>query len=263
MTGVAQGAVLKVSKFGGTITTLASMQNVPNSIAVYGADAYWTNRVGGSVMRVPTGGGTATPLVPTGQTQAAGIAVDANFVYWATHVASVGTIAKSPLGGGGFSNIGTNLDYPAVIAIDATHVYFTRPVANGSVSKVALGGVVPVDIATAQAQPNGLAVDSTHVYWTTQTGGQVRKAPIGGGAQVTLTQNQAAPVGGHVDSTHFYWVNSGSTASDGTVMRIPIAGGSPAEQLAAGQHKPNWIAGDAKAVYWVNSGDGTVMKVAK
>jgi len=45
---------------GGTLTTLASGQNWPQGIAVDATSVYWTNYRGGTVMKVPTGGGTPT-----------------------------------------------------------------------------------------------------------------------------------------------------------------------------------------------------------
>ena len=48
--------------------------------------------------------------------------------------------------------------------------------------------------------------------------------------------------------------------NDGTVMKVPLAGGTPTT-LASGLPAPWGIAVDATSIYWVNSGDGTVMKM--
>lgn len=104
----------------------------------------------------------------------------------------------------------------------------------------------------------------------------------------TLASGQASPYAVAVDGTSVYWVNRGTSTfegcnsisspsfpgaclpvwrdnNDGTVMRMPLGGGSPTT-LATGQSPPQAIAVDATNVYWTTSGDntanGTVMKVS-
>jgi hypothetical protein len=66
-----------------------------------------------------------------------------------------------------------------------------------------------------------------------------------------------------VDRTSVYWTDTGlitSATVSGTVMKIPLAGGTPTT-LASGQDQPYGIAVDTSAVYWTNRRDGRVMKV--
>ena len=68
------------------------------------------------------------------------------------------------------------------------------------------------------------------------------------------------PQGMAVDVTYLYWTDWGSF---GTVMRVPVGGGTPTT-IAAGQGKPTYLAVDAAGVYWTNlSNGGTVMMLAK
>jgi hypothetical protein len=64
-----------------------------------------------------------------------------------------------------------------------------------------------------------------------------------------------------IDSTSAYWTNldragMSCTQCNGTVMKIPLDGGTPVA-LAAGQASPAGIAVGASDLVWANAGDGT------
>jgi hypothetical protein len=106
--------------------------------------------------------------------------------------------------------------------------------------------------------------------------------PSAGGTPTVLAAGQAYPTAIAADATSVYWTNGGSGTCPptnpsctppptGTVMKIPIDGGTPTT-LASGQNNPQRIAIDATNVYWTNEGspgqgsapsntDGTVMQV--
>jgi sugar lactone lactonase YvrE len=60
---------------------LADGQLGPTSIRAYGSDLYWSNNLGGTIMRMPKVGGTPVPIAEN-QASPAGMAVDAVAVYW-------------------------------------------------------------------------------------------------------------------------------------------------------------------------------------
>jgi Stigma-specific protein, Stig1 len=62
------------------------------------------------------------------------------------------------------------------------------------------------------------------------------------------------PIALAVDETHVYW-----TTAAGSVQRAPKAGGA-IETIAAGQKAPDLIAVDGKRAFWLNQGDGTVVR---
>ena len=97
----------------------------------------------------------------------------------------------------------------------------------------------------------------------------VPKPPLcpGGRCEVTLASCQDWPAGIAVNANYVYWVSGGASAADGTIMRVPIGGGSPVV-LASGLSSPAQLALDSTDVYWTNAGteknhyaDGTVMKM--
>ncbi len=60
---------------------------------------------------------------------------------------------------------------------------------------------------------------------------------------------------------YLYWVNQGTNAgtyADGNVMRARVDGATPlaAETVAADQNRPQGIATDGVALYWVCFGEG-------
>jgi hypothetical protein len=238
--------------------TLASSQITPNCIAVYDSYVYWTNNgsSNGSVMKVPVGGGTPTPLA-TGQSTSKGaancIAVNGTGVYWAT----ADPIMSVPLAGGTPNPVLSGQGSPNGITIDATSVYCTNRV-GGTVESVALGGGMPTSLASGQSYPGSIAVDATNVYWlTSSTTAMVMEVPLGGGTPVPIATGQNNPSGLAVDATSAYWTNNG----DGTVMKVALSGGSPTT-LATQPGNPNDLTIDATSVYWaINGSGGTIMKV--
>jgi sugar lactone lactonase YvrE len=73
---------------------------------------------------------------------------------------------------------------------------------------------------------------------------------------------QGAPDGIAIDplpnEQFVYW----TAFDDGTVMKIPLAGGTPF-QMATNQNNPTAIAVDTDNVYWASEGNGAIVKVAK
>ncbi len=86
-------------------------------------------------------------------------------------------------------------------------------------------------------------------------------APAPGAARV-LASSQDSPGPIAVDARNLYWTNLGSYCcgkapsryEPGSVMQMPIDGGTPIE-LAANQSHPNAIAIDQAHVYWTTEGD--------
>lgn len=148
------------------------------------------------------------------------------------------------------------------IAVNASHVYFTRRDA-GTVSRVArAGGAVQV-LAEGQNLVQSLALDQNNVYWLNNGFGtpSLQKLPLAGGEPVEIASTTDANLASlAIDATYAYWGGSGS------IVKTPLAGGAE-ETLASGQLNNGALAIDSTNVYWLNYGDGantgSVMKVPK
>ena len=113
----------------------------PNGIAVDAQNVYWTNQVGGQIMRCAIRGCDGQPtMLASGQSYPSAIAVDGTSIYWAN---------------GGLTG------------------------KDGQIMKCARDGCngAPTVLASGQPSPYGIAVDATSVYWTNRgaaaTDGQV------------------------------------------------------------------------------------------
>ena len=226
----------------------------PRDVAVDGANVYWTNESGGTVMRVPKGGGTSVE-VGWNQPFAYGVAVDGMRAYWTTRQQTPnGTVGSAPLGGGAPSAIMTNLDLPEAIGVDATHLYW---LARSGLYRADKMAPVPGMIASASIIPGRLILDPNYVYWTDYNSGAINRTPKGGGATEGLASGQVAPLGIAIDATSAYWVNF----MGNTVYKVDIATRATTELCAA--ESPRDVVVDDDYAYFTNSASNTIRRVAK
>lgn len=257
--------------------TVAPGQSDPFSIALDGTYAYFANYSGGTVMKVPLAGGSATTIA-SGQSHPIAVAVYGGDVYWANDGTAAGgymdgSIMAAAMDGGAPVMLARQQTSPARLATDGANVYWTNEgtsainYTDGAVMKLALSaGATPVVLAANQAGPLGIATDGANVYWVTagtaangNADGTVMKvASSGGGMPIQLASGQASPMSIAVDAMNAYFTNT----LDDTVNSVPLAGPAPApvSTLASAQGKPFGIAVDATNVYWTNEISGSVMK---
>jgi len=166
--------VMRVPLTGGASDTLATGQSA-SSIAVDGANVYWTNwsaDLVGAVMRAPLSGGIPQTIA-SGQTVPHAITVDAHNVYWAND----GNLMRVPMAGGSPEALVSNQTSINGIAVDGTNVYWTnwapngapagqlgKGTSDGTVMKVSASGGKPQVVAASQSG-RAIAVDATSVYW--------------------------------------------------------------------------------------------------
>ena len=194
------------------------------SIATDGSNVYWTDSGnGGAVRRAPNGAPVSTPsTVAGGQMGADGLALDATSVYWSTNDPVNGAIHSAP-----------------------------KNTTNGSGSLV----------VTKQASPHGVAVANGFIYWINQANGtpkaaSINRVPVTGGAPAVLASQLSAPQTIAVNGDSVYWTD----ALDGTISRVPLAGGSPPQFVVAHEAAPAGLALSSTCLYFTDVADQTAGK---
>lgn len=159
-----------------------------------------------------------------------------------------------------------NVEPLAGIAADDHHVYFSvirYDATSGSVSSYEIDAVaLPCGSASRLVTRSGAVqtaegmvgpvLDNGVLYWI--DGGGLLALPVAGGQPTTLIGSRPAPFQTRgfyspalaVHGGYVYWADV-----DGTVSRVPVAGGAP-DILASGYGSPGAIAVDDANVYWAS-----------
>jgi hypothetical protein len=232
----------------------------PKELAVVGSDVFVASPGKDDVIRAPADGSLAPATHFDAPQALETLAADASGVYFdgpgAIYVTTDGT--QQTL-------IASSIEQPALIATDATHVYFTT-LASGSVYRVVKSGGTTgplTPIASAGTRTRGIAVDTQWLYFSTWDNANpvsstvYRIAKDGGGPLQTIGGG-AGSISLVRAGPYLYWANQGTNPSftDGTIQRARVDGATPdpVETIATAQNRPRGIAGDATAVYWLNCG---------
>jgi sugar lactone lactonase YvrE len=263
---------------------LADHQNGPTKLALTATDVVWLNEIGGQVMKVAKAGGAVVELARR-QEVPLGIAVDADRAYWTTRTGNgdsdsltdphpTGGVWSVALAGGAApAALAAKRAYPDPIAVDAGRVYFGErgltAGKGGQLARVAAaGGAVAAIHAGA---PGGIVVAGDRLYWSVggtcesvngapmPDDGAIWSSPIQPLAPTLLAGKLRCPEGIAVDADAVYVADM----DDGTILRVPKAGGAPAVAATDDARGPRYVAVDATSVYWLNQGTGKLRRRGK
>jgi hypothetical protein len=252
---------------GGTRTKIQSVSFAVN-IAVTGQNLYWLAAGGGAyvyegTVGVPNSGSSSIYYAGVNFTD---IAVAPNGAHFYFVRYSPSTAASDLMSCDTSSVTCTSLvsytagygdEGPGVVT-DGTYIFW-QSISSKTIERYTLSTATNDHYATNQFQPYGLAINGPNVYWGIGSGG-IEWAP-------ETTPAPASPhfVTGTVpnyvdalvsDGRYFYWLSQNAS----TVSWVPIGGGTAVTLGIANQ--PAKLCRDNTAIYWTNSGDGTVRRMA-
>lgn len=223
----------------GINTSVVPVGSIIGGIAFNATHVFWASMDG--VYRAPIdGAGTPQHLFSAGI--APGVAIDGQHFYAATMSGPSAIVRGNLDGSGSNASFMTGVGNPTMIAVDATHIYWTDQ-GNDSIGRANLDGTgINTTFITGATDAYGIAVTGSHIYWTSGAGGTtIGRANLDGtGANTSFLTGQAGPQAIAVDSTHLYWYNKNSgdisrSLLDGTSVNASfIAGAAAATQSVYG-----------------------------
>jgi hypothetical protein len=256
----------RVSKQGGDATFLipaGALQQPTAGLAVDDAFVYAPAFAGDAgSQRVPKDGGVAEVLDPCNTVFS--IALDQATAFWVTAACGGAVrVRRRDKTGGTVTESGID-DGTYVIAtygylgVDDASVFWENAFQIRTLDKSLAGPVRTVLDAGTDGSFRGIAIDDK-IYATFRD--RILAVDKTTGATTTLVtalNGTTSRVGLVVDDKYVYFAH----AEGGVVARVPKSGGT-VEPLAKNQGAPMGIALDANHVYWSNTVDGSIWRVAR
>jgi hypothetical protein len=163
------GSISRIRTAGGSVEKVASRIPAPDGLALDREFAY-TVAARGILLRAPKAGGDPIPLGAAHGGNAAGLAADAEGVYWPVRetVVRLANGATTPTTYGVLRRDAQ----PRVFVADARTIYVTAPDSQGR-ALYALpkeGGCPVVILRSRRIDIGPIALDATHVYFASREG---------------------------------------------------------------------------------------------
>jgi hypothetical protein len=267
-----------IPKTGGAPRVVSSNQVFDSTPAMDDQFAYY-RAADGAVFRAPLGGGTPVAIAPAESLSSreadhrrrlcaaarrdppADVHVDATDVYWVD--SARGGVAKASKRGGEPKVIARSADPICGLALDETHLYFTRSIWSGEstygvVMKIAKSGGDAQVVASMGGQPARLVVMRSYVAFSQRMPDRLGYAAKNGGPTTYLDSDD--PVAGLRDyvaslaaAGDVLYFTQRSGPHDGDIVRLSLPDGHTTV-LASAQDHPTSLQVDDRSVFWINSG---------
>jgi hypothetical protein len=221
--------------------------------------------------------GQCQPVLLATGPQPFSVVVDDTRVYWTTAGTDPGEVRSVAKDGSSPATIATGLNDPQGVFVDATNLFWNEVGSPGRVSMGDKDGSNAVILSQSNADgPQGIVADTSWVYWldiytyrgVVRAG---RTATPDGGTPTVLASGWDYVFGMAQDDTYIYWTSEGTApvgdtdaaaAVPGKILSVRKDGTTSATVLADGLGDPHFVTVDATAVYWTDSADNTVMRLA-
>ena len=193
----------RVSKSGGSVTTISTTTGSIQSLTVDSSSVYWAESNGSttSIKKAGLNGGAATTIATIGGGVFQMVVGSSNIYYLSNGIFEVGV-------NGGTTTELYSLAWLWQFAVDTTSFYFWN-YPNNMLSKAPIGGG---SITAVSSQCYGtagtIAVDAANIYYMGTCGGEggLYEIPINGGTPTYLAAEGNALV---IDSSSVYFIDNG------------------------------------------------------
>jgi hypothetical protein len=244
---------------------VARNQEGPAGIFVPPADSpwaqyvFWVTRIRPALRRAlkdGTGSQTSLESNDDGVVEPFDLVLDDQYVYW-SEVRGREVRRKALPGGKGTGWMGAGGGEARYLAIFGSQQYVT------GFEPTAVRGLIVSDNALYQIQSfiSGLAVSDNVLFWIERDLQRVVSGVITGGMNTTeLSRTGAMPGGLAVDDVNLYWIEEGRR-----LQRKPKVGGAPTTTVYEAPQPigDSDVGVDDRFVYWTESANGVVLRVAK
>jgi hypothetical protein len=258
--------VMKVPLAGGTPTLVAT--GITGPLAQDATNLYGFGSAG--VVSAPKASGATTTIVP-GSNYRGALAVAAGHLYFHDYYGDRvngdnyhQSLLQLALGTTTVMNVASNQFITSELYVDSGRAYWISDnCTTVDVMSAPIGGGSATSLANFHDSPADFAFDGTTLFWTvasacntppTMTG--IVAMPAAGGTPAAVISGVEAPGSLAVDAAQLYFASNFQR-----VMKVAKTGGTPVAIATAST--PMSLVVDDTSVYWVNYGDGTIVKTAK
>jgi len=202
-------------------------------------------------------------LAPADGTNIGVLALNSSSVFFVRSGNNISGIWSVPKTGGTASLVATTY-WPSDVVADDQYVYWTNwssiqraPVSGGKAEQLYTGNNIIK-----------LALDGANIYytgWSYTTNGAIASilvGPTSGGTPTVLATGHPSSGALAVDTQHVYWTDKDWSNGNGSIRRVPKAGGTAETVVACGSCTPVVIRLDSANLYYRNN-DGDVWSRAK
>jgi len=251
-------SILNVSKSGGQITTLATLDSAPKDIQMDSINVYWIDEI--SLNQMVAHGGTITELVGDLNSPVS-LAVGSTQLMWVETECcahgQTGSIFKVSKTGGSKTILTSEADVPGQAAFyDSTALFIEGGHMGtiegfGRIAQIHInGGSIETFLGGISADWPSLTLDDSYLYVADEF--TIKKIPLGGGFPENLAISNFYVGDLTTDGSYVYWTEDAPLM---TIRKVSVSGGNITTLGSAhlGPSGPIELVGDT--LYWMASHD--------